>query len=391
MRVVHVIPGLGGSGGAERSLAADAERLAEHGVELHLAVLSDRLGLAPHLERAGATVHRIGATGHLDRARAVLALVDDLGPDVVQATLFEAQVAVQLAIGWRRRTGRPSPPALVTWANTTFSEERRFEGRARWRRIRALRLVEMALDRWSRSHYQAVTPGVAAANGPALRVPATRIHVAERGRPAARPAGDRVTTRARLGIADTDSMLLCVARHEPQKALHRAVAATAELTRRGRRVRLVVAGRDGSETARLQRLADALDPGVVQLLGARDDVDDLLSAADVVLSTSRYEGAAGAVLEAMAAGRPLVSTRVAGLDGILVDAVNCRLLDRPDDAAHVADVVAEVIDRPDASARRATAGRELYLERFTDAASSARLARLYALVAASGAEARSNA
>lgn len=89
---------------------------------------------------------------------------------------------------------------------------------------------------------------------------------------------------------------------------------------------MVIAG-DGPEGPDLRALAERLEltgsPGnadpLVRFLGSRSDVPGLLRAADVLLLTSRWEGLPYAVLEAMAAGVPLVATRVGGIPELVVD------------------------------------------------------------------------
>src|SRR6185436_7512571 len=77
-------------------------------------------------------------------------------------------------------------------------------------------------------------------------------------------------------------------------------------------VRCLIAG-DGPEREPLERLANELGIGArVTWLGHREVVGDVLDALDVFVVTSRVEGMSNAMLEALAAGVPVVSTRVSG-------------------------------------------------------------------------------
>ncbi|HET9984610.1 MAG TPA: glycosyltransferase family 4 protein [Longimicrobiales bacterium] len=120
------------------------------------------------------------------------------------------------------------------------------------------------------------------------------------------PAG---AVRAALGLAPDTPVIGTVARLARQKRLDRLLRVLAALPAR---VHAVVAG-EGEERAALTRLAGELGVGRrVHFLGHRDDVADVLGALDVYLVTSDREGMSNAMVEALAAGVPVVSTPVSG-------------------------------------------------------------------------------
>jgi glycosyltransferase involved in cell wall biosynthesis len=97
-------------------------------------------------------------------------------------------------------------------------------------------------------------------------------------------------------------------------------------------VRLVLVG-DGSERLPLEALARELDVAdAVQFLGTRSDVPRLLAAADVFLLTSVSEGIPLTLIEAMAAGVPVVATDVGGVGEMVDDGVTGCLAIAGDDA-----------------------------------------------------------
>jgi glycosyltransferase involved in cell wall biosynthesis len=129
---------------------------------------------------------------------------------------------------------------------------------------------------------------------------------------------------------------------------------------------LLIAGREGNASQALQNQIAATPSvaGNVRVLGYRTDVLDLLAAADVMALASRYEGTAGIALEAMALGTPIVSTRLDGMEGILVDEVNSLLVDIGDVAA-MAAAIDRLIADSELGAQLAQASRQVFLERFT--------------------------
>lgn len=115
--------------------------------------------------------------------------------------------------------------------------------------------------------------------------------------------------RRALGLPDAAVVVGAVARLATQKRFDRLIRALATLPAQ---VHCVIAG-DGEEREALARLARGL--GVsdrFHLLGFRRDVGDVLDALDVFVVSSDREGLANAMLEAMAAGVPVVSTAVSG-------------------------------------------------------------------------------
>ena len=172
--------------------------------------------------------------------------------------------------------------------------------------------------------------------------------------------------RAALGVTREDVAIGTVGRLAWQKGLDDLLAAARLVRARVPRARFFVIG-GGRDAARIAALAadPALD-GAVTLLGQRDDVPDLLAAMDIVVQSSRREAMAQATLEAMAAGRAVVSTTTVGADEAIDDGVSGVLVPVRDTAALADRLVALALD----PARRRALGeaaRQRIAERFTTA------------------------
>lgn len=126
----------------------------------------------------------------------------------------------------------------------------------------------------------------------------------------AQPPG---AVRAALGISPETPTVGAVARLATQKRLDRLLRAITQLTD----VHCILAG-DGEERGRLASLADALGIAArVHFLGHRTDTGDVLDAIDVFVVSSDREGLSNSMLEALAAGVPVVSTPVSGAEDAL--------------------------------------------------------------------------
>ena len=161
--------------------------------------------------------------------------------------------------------------------------------------------------------------------------------------------------RAGLGAKAEDAVLLSIAALVRRKGIDVLLEALAALARRGLRPRLWVAG-DGPERAALAAQSERLGvAGQVDWLGRRDDVGDLLAAADVFVLPSRAEGLGVAALEAMAAGRPVVASAVGGLAESVIDG-RTGLLVPPGDAVALGAALERLLHEPALRAALGAAG-----------------------------------
>ncbi len=145
----------------------------------------------------------------------------------------------------------------------------------------------------------------------------------------------RREVRAELGVVDHEAVILQVARLNPLKDHLTAIAAVRKLRDSGVNARLVLAG-EGEERQKIETaVREASLQHHVELLGARRDIPRLLSAADAFLLSSISEGIPLTLIEAMAAGVPVVSTDVGGIPEV-IDHGSTGLLAPAHDAGRLA-------------------------------------------------------
>ena len=148
---------------------------------------------------------------------------------------------------------------------------------------------------------------------------------------------DRYAVRAALGVGGRSSLAVVVARLAPQKGMELLLDAHRELVHDVDLVTVVAGG--GPMRGALQARIDA-ERLPVRLLGHRTDVPELLAAADVVVSSARWEGQPVALQEALHAGAAVVATDVGGTAAVVGDAA---LLVPPGDPISLSRAIRDVV------------------------------------------------
>ncbi|MGW4372267.1 glycosyltransferase [Streptomyces albidoflavus] len=324
-----------GLGGAEKQLVLLARELSARGVTTDLLVMFEKGPREAELLGTGVTVVELGFRGRRPflpclaaNLRAFARLVAHLRrtrPEVLTAFLFHAYLAAAPAARLAR------VPALVAGRRSLGHFKR---GR------RAALLAERLATRWTHAvvpNAEAVAEDVRRGEG----VPEHKITVIPNGlAPEAFAAARPATVETALPV------VLCVANLSRHKGHRHLLDAVARLRGGPAECTLLLVG-DGPERAALQEQAAAL--GIdARFLGRRADTAPLRARADAVVLPSLEEGMPNAVMEAMAAGRPVVATAVGGTPELLEGR---GLLVGPGRADALADALARVLTDPPLAAR----------------------------------------
>jgi len=379
LRVLQLIDSLARAG-AEQSLVSLAPHLVAQGIDVQVAYLVERDGLRADLERAGIPVRALASDGASRRRwlAEASALITELRPNVVHTTLFEADLA------GRRSAARLRVPCVSSLVNTAYGRtETNRDGLSQLRSRAAQAADALTARRVARFH--ALTHHVATVMARRLWIPIDKIDVIPRGRDASllgrRSTERRAATRQRLGIPEGAPMVLAVGRQEPQKGLDVLLRAVPAVRSQHSGIRVLLAGREGRATTRLTELVHACGlADTVSFLRIRDDVADLLAAADVLAFPSLWEGAGGTLLEAMALECPIVTSRLP----VLLEAVDASTAElvNPGDVDDLSRGLLTVLADPRAAAARALIARERFEQEFTIEISARRIAQFYSRVVA---------
>ncbi len=374
MRVVTVIDSLA-VGGAEQSLQMLAPHLIARGVDLHVAYLVERPGVAEALIERGARLHAVAGTGGRAGALArLLRLLRELRPDIVHTTLYEADVLGRTAAAILRI------PVVSSFVTEAYGPEHVANPEyAAWK-VRAAQLVDAATARFV-TRFHAVSVSSADVMASRLRIRRDKITVIPRGRDpkrlGTRSPERRRRIRAGLGIADGSPLIVAAARHYHLKGLDVLVRAFPGVVASFPEATLLIAGREGPATPELRRLitAGGVEQSVV-LAGYRSDVPDLMCAADVVVLPSRAEGSPGVLLEAMALEAPTVASDIPSVRELSADGATAALC-AVESADDMARAINGLLDDPGAVQRLAAAAQERFVACYTMSAIARETIMLY--------------
>lgn len=187
-------------------------------------------------------------------------------------------------------------------------------------------------------------------------------------------AATRARTRRQFGLAPDDVVVGFLGRLAPQKAPEIAVQVFQKVLDRSPEVRVVLAG-DGPESAQVHSLLAELGIADRVVLMPVAHGPDVIPAFDVFLMTSRYEGFPYALLEALAAGCAIVTTRVGGVADCVIEGVNGAVVDTLDPSEIAQRVLAITGDADRLSSMRSQArsrADQFSIDRMLD-----RIANLY--------------
>jgi glycosyltransferase involved in cell wall biosynthesis len=170
--------------------------------------------------------------------------------------------------------------------------------------------------------------------------------------------------RQGLAIPRGTPVVAAVGRLHPQKDFPTLLRAMARVHEAVPGARLLVVG-DGMLRGDLEAQARSLElSSSVVFTGQRADVPELLNAVDLFALSSLWEGLPNVVLEAMAAGLPVVGTRVGGVPEVVVDGVT-GILVPPRDPEALASGIAQLLSDSELSQRMGDAGRARVVEQYS--------------------------
>lgn len=346
-------------GGAEQALVEIVTRLPREHWTPRVICLGPRGPLAEPLEEAGIPVDSLGATSRWDalvinRLRRNLA---ENRPKILQTFLFHANVAGRIA-GWL--AGVPN----------VISGFRVAEREKRWHNW---------IDGWTvglAKHHVAVSKGVAEFVQSRLRVSPDHLSVIPNGVDCETYRNAAPHDWARLNLPSDAKVILAAGRLHPQKGFADLVEAVTPLLQEFPGWYVVIAG-EGPQRESLQAQIDHSGMGGRILLpGFVDDLPGYFRAAQLFVLPSHWEGMPNVLLQAMAAGVPVVATAVEGVDELLSERTPEAVV-KPHSVDELRQKIRSQMVSPEATGDNAVALQGYLQEKFTWNAVAQRYDQLY--------------
>lgn len=374
LKILFVIESLGG-GGTERSLAELLPYLVASGFEPVIVCFYQREGVESEVIAHGFDVRYLKGKGLLTWIRQLRHQIKIEKPDIIHTMLFNADLAGRIAaIG-------SSTVVLSSLVSTPYASIRFRDPRIKAFKLRLVQIIDLLTCRYLTTHFHAVSQATRDSAIAALRIPAERITVVERGRNLDRlglPSnGRRLQARRRLCLSDQDEVIVNLGRHEYEKGQKYLIEAFATLSSMHPRLVLLIAGSQGNLTNELENLKDSLAlNGRVRFLGFRNDISEILASADIFVFPSLYEGLPGAMIEAMALSLPIVASNIAPVREVVEEGKNAILV-KTGSPTELVTAVNTLLTNKKMSLAYGKRSREIFDERFTLNKNVARMIELY--------------
>ena len=342
LRVAY-LPTVLQAGGAEKQMLALAERLPKDRFEVEFIALSGAGDYDDRARAAGIPINGLGTIPPPDVSRAeravrraiktwrYVAIARRARYDIVDAWLYPADILAALM--------RPFTRTPIVVAGRRNLGDLGRSGR-----------IDRRMGAYAGRRIDAIVANSAAVATDVLsreQVDQSKLRVIRNGVELPGPLSPdaRAAKRRSLGIADDAVLIGCVANYRPVKQLEFLVDAFATVAATNPNARLLLVG-EGEMRGSLERQIRSLGLDTVATLhGADLDPRELIGSLDLVVQSSGSEGLPNALLEAAAAGRPIVATAAGGTGEIVIDG-ETGLLVPTNDRAALATAMSRAVQDP---------------------------------------------
>lgn len=347
MRILQVVP-TSGAGGAEQIVLSLAKSLKENGSDVAVASPGSDPYLFQKLKESDIKAFPLATQDRKWQIFEIAKVIKTFRPDIIHSHMFDANLPSTLASLISRK------PIILTIHSTVYELET-------WKR----KLINALLSR-------CVSQVVAVSKAVALKlnsagVPANKIICIYNGVDVSQFMGDSKNKfRQELCIPDDSRLMGMVANLRPAKDHEMAIKAAAMVIKKVPKTHFMMVGDGVDKTAQaLMRLREYL--GVsrnVHFLGFREDIPNVLKSLDLFVLASKVEGLPVSIIEAMAAGLPVVASNVGGIAELIEEGITGFLVP-PGDYNRLAEKIKVILQNPTLAKSMGIEGRKKILNNFS--------------------------
>lgn len=322
MKVVVVLSSLY-TGGAEYSTLSLYGWLLQRGYEIRLVCIKKASPSYDPKQFGLPEVQYVSGAGFWKRLRSLTNLIREFRPDLVHSVLFEANLLTRFVRLFNARFIH-----LESLVNEMYSEYRYQDPRVKRWKLEGYRWLDKITQHWGVDHFHANGVSVANHYKSKLGIEEYRITLVPRGRLSNPYLGDQSNREQVRKEMHTGNRLIILhaGRHEFQKGQDVLLDAINQMRDLQDRIKVLLVGREGNFTSVIKEKIKkySLDACVV-MTGHRNDLSSLLAATDVFVFPSRFEGLPGVLIEAEAAGLPIVCSDIDNNKEVVEAGVNALL------------------------------------------------------------------
>lgn len=335
MKVLFIQDSLG-TGGAERSNAELWYYLRSRGVDIKILVLEHRKeGIEKEILAAGFNVVFLKPGSFFNHVLQIRKSIVKFNPDLVHSVLFKSALRTRftkLLLNFRN---------VESLVNCTYAKIRYSDPKINSGYLKLIEKLDKFSARFGVDHFIAITQEVADHYRTHLNLKKEKISIISRGRKENTYLEQRDELRSslckKLGLDSNKPIFIHVGRQEFQKAhidiLKAIMIADDSLSTQG--VQFLFCGRNGNASELIDEfLNDHKLKTRISFLGHRSDIYKLLVASDVFVFPSLFEGLGGSLIEAQAAGLPIICSDIPVFQEVITD--RNSLIHRANDAKSLA-------------------------------------------------------
>lgn len=361
MRIILLINSLG-TGGAEFStLQFYAFLKGENMAEIAIVCLKKAEPAYDHHELGFTEILYLSGENIFQRVKNLNIIIHDFGPDIIHSVLFDANLIGRISRLWKGNFVH-----IESIVNQTYSSHRLKDPNVNKIKLEVYRVLDFFTQLYGVDHFHSNGITVAKHYREKLFINKSRITNIPRGRKANPYLNNQESRdRYRSGMNLINKVVLInVARHEFQKAQNVLIDAINELGPKQEKLVLLLVGREGNATEKIKfQISNYKLQKSVQILGHCDDVPALLAASDVFVFPSRFEGLPGALIEAEAAGLPIICSNIPNNLEVVTKGENALVFE-VDDHIQLSKCIEKLISDQEGRVKMRDKSLEIFSENF---------------------------